>query len=209
MNKSTTLLVHGFNVKDGGIATVQTMEKHFKALSNQAVFNWNYGHFNLMNVIFQNKKVAKKIKDYVGKIEAGKSIYAVGHSNGCAILVNSARQGARYDKLLLINPALKVDTVFPKNIGQIIVVHTNNDKPTNVAGILDKIPFLCLAIPNAWGAMCKVGYQGKDKRVTNLDMTSVLKGHSDFFSGKNNHLKNLMVHAVLNSTLPRELGKFM
>lgn len=209
MRKSTTLLVHGYNVKDGGVATVQTMEKHFKALSNQVVFNWNYGHFNLMNVIFQNKKVAKKIKDYLSRIEAGKSVYAVGHSNGCAILVNSARQGARYDKLLLINPALKVDTVFPDNIGQIIVVHTNNDAPTNVARILDKIPFLCLAIPNAWGAMGKVGYQGKDKRVINLDMTDVLNGHSDFFANKNNYLKNLMAKAVLQDGLPKDLDKFM
>lgn len=209
MNKSTTILVHGYNVSDGGKDTVQTMQKHFRALSNEVVFNWNYGHFNLMNVIFQNKKVAKKIKDYVGEIEAGKSIYAVGHSNGCAILVNSARQGARYDKLLLINPALKVDTVFPDNIGQIIVIHTNNDKPTNVAGILDKIPFLCLAIPNAWGAMGKVGYQGKDKRVINLDMTDVLNGHSDFFANKNNDLQNIMAKAVLQDGLPKYLDKFM
>lgn len=209
MNESTTILVHGYNVSDGGEKTVQKLQKYFYELSRQTTFNWNYGHFNLMNVIFKNKKVAKRIKDYVSNVKKGKSCYAVGHSNGCAILVNSARQGARFDKLLLINPALKVDTVFPENIGEIIVVHTKHDVPTNVAKILDKIPFLCLAIPNAWGAMGKNGYKGKDKRVTNLNMSKVLKGHSDVFESKNNHLKNLLVHAVLNKNLPSELRKYL
>lgn len=207
MSKSTTVLVHGYNVEDGGKKTVQTMARHFKSISQGVVFNWDYGHFNLMNVLFKNKKVAKRIKEYVNRIATGKSHYGVGHSNGCAILVESARQGARFDKLLLINPALKADTVFPDNIGKILVVHTNNDTPTNVASILDRVPLLCLLIPNAWGAMGKIGYTGTDKRVTNFNMTSELKGHSDFF--KNEELKTLMTYAVLNESIPKDLRKFV
>jgi len=90
-----------------------------------------------------------------------------------------------FKTLLLINPALNVDTVFPPNIEQVIVVHTEEDVPTRVARWFDRIPFIGLIIPNAWGAMGAYGYEGSDPRVMNIDLTGVLHGHSDLFEYKN------------------------
>ena len=185
-NEIKTVLVHGFNINDEGKHTVQKLLPALKRRHKGVVKNWAYGWFGLFSVIFRNKSVAKGIKAYLEQSVWQTDNYAVGHSNGCAILVEAARQGCKFKRLLLINPALKVDTVFPDSIESIVIVHTEADKPTRTARFFDRVPLVQLIVPNAWGAMGALGYQGKaDKRVTNKDMSFVLEGHSDIFTNKN------------------------
>lgn len=181
-----TYLLHGFNVTDGGADTVERLRPFLRENPNSTlVKSWKYGWFGLLSVLFKNKLVAKKLKAAHEQVFPAGLCYAVGHSNGCAILLLAAQLGMSFKTLLLINPALNVDTVFPPNIEQVIVVHTEDDVPTRVARWFDRIPFIGLVIPNAWGAMGAYGYEGSDPRVMNIDLTGVLKGHSDLFEEKN------------------------
>lgn len=181
-----TYLLHGFNVRDGGADTVEKLRPYLKADPDSGIVkSWKYGWFGLVSVLFKNATVAKKLKQSHSQIFASKPCNAVGHSNGCAILLRAAQQGMEFDTMLLINPALNVNTVFPANIKQIIVVHTENDVPTRVARWFDRIPFIGLLVPNAWGAMGAYGYEGPDLRVMSLDLTDILDGHSDLFEDKN------------------------
>lgn len=181
-----TYLLHGFNVHDGGADTVEMLRPFLREHpGSTTVKSWKYGWFGLLSVLFKNKIVAKRLAMAHAQVYPASPCYAVGHSNGCAILLRAAQLGMEFKTLLLINPALNVDTVFPPNIRQVIVVHTEDDVPTRVARWFDRIPFIGLIIPNAWGAMGAYGYEGPDPRVMNIDLTGVLHGHSDLFEVKN------------------------
>lgn len=169
------ILVHGFNVRDPKKST----GKLHKCLDE--CISFNYGWRELISVMLCNKRDAKKLKDITMLHKS--NIYA--HSNGCAISVESARQGAKIKALICINPALKRKTKFPPSIDRILVIHTKHDKATKAARFFDRIPFIQLLIPNAWGAMGAKGYSGDDKRVVNWDLSITLKGHSDFFEDEN------------------------
>lgn len=172
-------LVHGFNVKD----PQNTVGKLKKYLPDAIMFNYGWRFFS---VLWHNKKDAKVLKNNLNNVlgeNDERIVYA--HSNGAAISVDAARQGARITTLVLINPALKVNTNFPSSIDNIIIIYTKHDKATAQARFWDKVPLVQLIIPNAWGAMGTDGYKGDDCRVTNMNLSEYLKDHSDFFSDKN------------------------
>lgn len=166
------VLIHGFNVTD----PEQSVGKLKFYLKNTFMFNYGW---RLFSVLWHNRKDAKRLKRYLNNKG---SCFVYAHSNGCAIAVESAKQGAKIKTLICINPALKCKTNFPDSISRVIVIHTKNDKPTKAARFFDKVPFIQLVVPNAWGAMGANGYTGDDKRITNWDLSETLKGHSDFFN---------------------------
>lgn len=174
------IMVHGFNVKD----PKKTTGKLVKYLPNSFMFNYGWRYFS---VLWYNKRDAKKLKYHLDN-DIFSNVWA--HSNGAAIAVEAARQGAYINTLICINPALKVDTKFPDTIEKIIVIHTNHDEATKAAAFFDKIPLIGLIIPNAWGKMGAKGAKNPDARVININYTDELKGHSDFFKDEN--LKSLM-----------------
>lgn len=169
------ILIHGFNVKD----PKESVGKIQDYLDDSFIFNYGW---RLLSVLWHNKKDAKQLREmfYLNKNNV---IFA--HSNGCAIAVESARKGLNIKTLICINPALKCKTKFPSSIGRVMVIYTKYDKPTRVARFFDKIPFIQILIPNAWGAMGAKGYTGHDSRVMNWDLSKTLKGHSDFFEKDN------------------------
>jgi len=167
--------IHGFNVHDPE-QSIGKLEPYIKDL-----FMFNYG-WRFFSVLWHNKKDAKKLKALLGANEDS-VVYA--HSNGCAIAVEAARQGAKIKTLICINPALKMNTKFPDTIERISVIHTKHNKATKAARFLDKATFIQLAIPNAWGAMGAKGSTLPDERVRNWDLSNRMKGHSDFFKQEN------------------------
>jgi hypothetical protein len=170
------ICVHGFNIKD----PQETVGKLTPYLDDPYIFD--YGWFGLFSVLLYNKREAKKLNDIIA-FNSVDAVYA--HSNGAAIAVESARRGAKIKTLVCINPALKVDTVFPDSIEKIIVVYTKHDMPTRVASFFDKVPLICLLVPNAWGKMGAKGPSIEDDRIIKLDFTNELREHSDFFEEDN------------------------
>ena len=122
--------------------------------------------------------------------------YAVGHSNGCAIIVEALRQGAKFKGILLINPALNINCKFPPGDYTITVIHTKHDKAVRAARFFDSLPIFGAFIPDIWGAMGAVGYKGPDLRPLNLQW-DFLKGHSAIFTEGN--------MGLVGHTLPMEL----
>ncbi len=183
-NNNVTYLVHGMNVGDRGASTVMQVTPHITAYST--VVNHSYRRIGPIGAIFKNKKIAKKLTRAANNQRFGyENKYAIGHSNGCAIIVQALRQGAKFKGILLINPALNINTVFPPGDYTITVVHTKHDKAVKAARFFDAIPFLGLAVPDIWGAMGARGYTGNDPRVENLDWSHFLKGHSKIFTEEN------------------------
>jgi len=173
------ILVHGFNVKD----PEKTVGKLKPYVKDPIMFE--YGWFGLISVLLYNKREAGKLKVLLDRNQGNSKSVVYAHSNGCAIAVEAARQGAKIDSLICINPALKCDTEFPDSIKTVLVIHTEHDRPTKAARFFDKIPFVQIIVPNAWGAMGAKGYTGTDNKVRNWNLSEWLKGHSDFFKKHN------------------------
>ncbi len=173
-----TFLVHGINCIDKGSDTVMQVAPHLAEFST--IINHSYGRIGPIGAHFKNKGIARKLVSGVDFYNFENS-YAVGHSNGCAIILQALRQGAKFKAILLINPALNINAVFPPGDYTITVIHTKHDKVVKAARFLDAIPFIGWAIPNIWGAMGALGYIGNDSRVENLDWSVFLEGHSCVF----------------------------
>ena len=167
--KKDCYLVHGFNVSDGGAATIDNVEPYLRSADFNPV-HFDYGHLGLLGVVLFNKNLAQTLKSQIKVDDC-----VIAHSNGAAIAVRAAEQGAFIDTLILINPALKSDYQFPKSIRKVVVYWTKHDKPVKISRLVRWATLgLCY-----WGAMGATGYTGpKDKRVINFDMSRKVDGHS-------------------------------
>ena len=169
------ILCHGFNVKDAGRGTIDKLIPFLIGNIQQA----DYGRFNLFGVRWFNNSISRAIAGMSNVNSVG-----VGHSNGCAILVEAARYTPKIKQLILINPALDKDTVFPEYLDRVIVFHNIYD---DVVTASKWIPW------HVWGEMGRTGYVGDDPRVTNIDTFNLfkVKGHSAVF---HTHAKQLSRH---------------
>lgn len=180
MRNNITFLVHGINCGDKGSDTVMQVAPHIGRYTT--VYNHSYGRIGPIGAIFKNKKIAKRLARCCKHSRSfGKEAFAVGHSNGCAIIVQAMRQGAKFKSVLLINPALNVNCEFPPGDYTVTVIHTKHDSAVRAARFFDALPVLEFLVPDIWGAMGAIGYQGEDPRIENLDWSDLLKGHSHIF----------------------------
>lgn len=201
MLKICAILVHGFNVWDGGRATVGTLRPFFAARSVTPILI-DYGHFGLIQTKLFNDRVARRIHDTVRAASLHYDhVLVVGHSNGCAVADAAAqRPGFRADGFVYINPALRKDRPLPSGVGFLHVWHSPSDRVVRLAR---RLPFA-----RNWGAMGADGYQGPiDSRVTNFNKERGFPiksdGHSDVFSYEKRALFGpLIVDAALSAIRP-------
>ena len=202
--KPLVLLVHGYNVHDPE-ETVGKLRTFFETRGCETIIV-NYGHVGLLlrETKRKNPKVAKQVAATVNNsklLDASREVIVVGHSNGCAIINMACRDfGAKIDKVVYVNPALKTD-LSPGC--ECHVWHSPSDSPVKWARRMHKIPFIRQLTPTRWGRMGSTGYRGSDVLVTNYnkehDYIVSSKEHSDVF---NWHLiayfGPLIVNAVLS-----------
>jgi len=153
---------HGFNVSDGGASTVGKLDEFLDTIPVKYGWMWR------VRVRLCNKSIAETVASLV----SGKCI-AVAHSNGALIAVQAVEAGAKFDKLVLINPALDVNYKFPEG-QRVDVYHTPEDRATLLARF---IPL------SDWGAMGRYGYKGNNPLVHNYNSEKLFgsKKHSDVF----------------------------
>lgn len=189
-DSSTTFVLHGFNVDDEGAGTTDVLIPYIINREKfHSVVDIDYGEFGLLDVIKYNRTVAQRLHYETSQLTCNSKRYAIGHSNAGAIILEAARQGAEFDAVLLINPALPRDTIFPACMGRVIIIHTEHDVPTAVARYCGFIPFLGVFVPSAWGDMGRVGAVWNAQSVDtyaaltyNVNMSAILGGHSHFFA---------------------------
>lgn len=180
MKHGQALLVHGFNVWDGGKDTVGELRGYFAA-EDVAYHILNYGHFGLWDARRKNDDVAKRVASFSHNSE--EPVIAVGHSNGCAIIhLAITLYDANIEHAVYINPALDINTTMP--IGTSFDVwHSPSDKPVKLARLLPKAKF------RPWGAMGAFGSSDRlNSEVRNFnketDFSVSSKEHSDVFKTK-------------------------
>lgn len=171
MKQARAILVHGFNVRDKGAGSIDRMEPYLRARNFQ-VAQFDYGWLFLLGVRLKTRKHARRL---AAMSETGD--VAIGHSNGCNLIIEAAWRGARFKRVVFINPALDSDTPLPPQIDRCDVWHSPSDKAVRFAR------FLWF---HSWGQMGAVGYTGESSRYRNFDKENDFArssdSHSDVFS---------------------------
>lgn len=147
------VLAHGFNVKDGGKNTIDRLKKPLID-DGHKIQEADSGYNFLGRVRLCNRNYAEIIAGMTTEGSVG-----IGHSNGCALLIDAARRGAGFSKLILINPALDRDTELPPEIDECLVIANRTDSVVTTSRFL---------LWHPWGDMGRVGYTGTDKRYTTI-----------------------------------------
>lgn len=162
------VLVHGFNVSDGGKSTVDTLKPFLK--NDHEILEADYGWIGLLGVKFLGKRIARLIAGMTPHGAVG-----IGHSNGCMELIRACEYGAPFSHLIFINPALDNDIKIPLQVDRVDVLHNIYDSTVTLS---KWYPF------SYWGDMGRVGYKGHDKRVHNHETKKLfnVKGHSAIFT---------------------------
>ncbi len=170
MNPTRAILVHGFNVSDGGAGTIDRLAPYVRARSIQPV-GFDYGWTGLLGVRFATWKRARELAAMSRFGDA-----AIGHSNGCNLIIEAAWRGAQFRRVVFINPALDSDAPLPPSIQSAHVWHSPSDLPVRFAKFLWFHP---------WGDMGAKGFTGDDPRYINHDKENDYakrsRSHSDVF----------------------------
>lgn len=186
MCKRLIILIHGFNVSDGGQRTVGKLQPFFQAEDNTVCSVMNYGYFGLISTHLLNDNVARRLaKKIINARFHFNEVVVVGHSNGCAIahlasdlLVGVPKPASiRY---VYINPALERTLAPSTAVGQFIILHNPKDVAVKLSKLL---PWGRKNRP--WGRMGADGYVGNDSRAININTLERYevdaKGHSGVF----------------------------
>lgn len=164
-------LIHGIHTKKEETSTPERLIPDLLAVgySEEDIVNHEYGWAFGITSRWANDERAAEI---ARKINPGDVIIA--HSNGCLITkIMLADCGILPRRVILLQPALDVDTVFEQGNYDINVFFNKEDKATLIARM-----FLWFHHP--YGAMGRYGYRGSDYRIRNFDTLSMFDvgGHS-------------------------------
>jgi hypothetical protein len=173
------ILVHGFNVSDGGVGSTGRLANLFRQDPRYEVIEFTPGWRGLVGVRVSNKRRAQQLAK---EVHAGDIL--IGHSDGCNLIdmalhelssLHKAKVGCAY-----FNPALDRDTALSPIVSKCVVFHTESDKIVWLSRWLAFHP---------WGEMGMRGYRATrtslhDKRYLNLSYESLGHhglGHSGVF----------------------------
>jgi hypothetical protein len=164
-------LLPGFNVSDGGAATVGQLKPLLEAAGHEVIVI-DYGHYNLWEVHFKKHKAIRQIALRLKKEQVD---VVLGHSNGCNFSHLSLRLLERYShkyQEVRIAPALNRGTACAKNVTQCLVLYSKSDRWTFLSGFIPGSP---------WGQQGTYGYRGNDPKMLGRNMGDLVPDHSDYF----------------------------
>jgi len=170
------VLVHGFNVRDGGANTVDKFASELRELGwSVDLDDARYGYWSLWAIYFGFKRnVVRRLMKAFRDADL-----IITHSNGASFANKALNEMVpRIDgKRLLVHfsPALNRKTDIPYSIDYQWVFHTRRDWTVRLSSYLPCLP---------WGRMGSHGYKGKGPNK-NMDNTPTMSKHSNWFRGTN------------------------
>ena len=169
------VFVHGFNVRDGGLHTVDQLA--FLAGNDGYEVDkdeGDYGYFNLWMIRLFKSQLRRRVLYRLAKAFE-KADVIVTHSNGAyftTLALNMLNKEFNNTKVVVhISPALNIDAEIPEAVKAQLTLATKHDGWVKLASYLPFMP---------WGRQGARGYKGSSNKVTNRFDNSV-KRHSDWF----------------------------
>lgn len=173
-------LIHGFNVSDGGENTVGKLEPYMKGVGN--VFPHDTGWTGLLFLKCNNEEAVAQIERFLfpGSV-------LIGHSNaGLIIWQLTQKYPDKIAGVILINPALRRDTQWPKGMN-VLCLHNSTDWVVQLGRMWARLVSLGGLRFHGWGAAGRYGFDQRMPTLSNWDTASNLfgenrlKGHSGMF----------------------------
>ena len=166
------VLVHGFNVRDGGKRTIDQLAGSLRRRGHTVdMDSADYGWHGLIRVRFFHGSAVRRIRTALMSADA-----VITHSNGANYATKALRKIDSKKIVIHLSPALNKRSKPPKAVSEQHVFHSRHD---NVVQWARYILF------HPWGNMGAYGYMGKDSRVSNHDYTNRIKSHSSWFRNGN------------------------
>ena len=124
--RQVCFLLHGFNVNDGGYASVDLIKPTAREF-NFFPYDHDYGWVWLFRLRKRNKNVAKSLSALIKKVQLEADVVLVGHSNGCAIIYEMIEKHSlgSLKGVVFINPALHKEIELPQTSTENFVVLFN------------------------------------------------------------------------------------
>lgn len=157
MEIKRVILIHGFNVSDGGAGTTDKLRLPIEALGIEVIefdTKWKQGLVrDLISVRMDNGKRARRL---ASMLQEGDLL--IGHSNGCAIIDLACWQLASFDNApkvacLYLNAALDKDAPIAPQVAAQWVFYTKSDRTVGFAAKL---------LGSHWGSQGRDGYKGEE-----------------------------------------------
>jgi len=177
--KQRVILVHGFNVSDGGRGTTGQLARKLEKDGRFDVVEFSTGWRGLIGVRVSNKRRAQQL---AAKVKPNDIL--VGHSDGCNLVDQALHELSSLHpskvNCVYFNPALDRDTALAPIVNKCLVFHTESDKVVWLSKWLAFHP---------WGAMGMKGYKPvkanlQDNRYVNISYDAMgysNLGHSGVF----------------------------
>lgn len=170
-------LVHGFNVKDKGTRTTDTLAPYAEEFFEVDKDEGDYGYFNLFAIRLFNRKQRDKVIFRLAQAFATSDVI-ITHSNGAYFTTLAlGLLGDNFNKtktVVHISPALNSSTPIPDAVKAQLVLYTPHDGWVKAASYLPL---------NPWGRMGARGYTGDSYKNVNI-MDARIKKHSEWFAPK-------------------------
>ncbi len=174
-------LVHGFNLWDGGYATIDQLEPILvEAGATIDKDEMDYGHYGILDIRIRNGENRRRLLHRMAKafekaIKSGKKVVVIAHSNGPHFTNLALRMLpiVIQNKIIVIYISAAMNkktepTLVTKAELNLITPHDGWVKASSY------IPFF------AWGRRGARGYSGKSSKVSNW-IRKEIKRHSDWF----------------------------
>jgi len=170
------VLVHGFNVRDGGEHTVDKLAPYIiNAGYTVDLDEADYGYFNLWMIRLAKSWLRSRVLYRLAKAFE-KADVIVTHSNGANFTTQALNMlGPEFNNTKVVvhsSPALNRNTPVPNAVKAQLVMYTPHDFWVKLSALLPLHP---------WGSMGAYGYSGPDNRNRNEEFHDI-EGHSEWFS---------------------------
>lgn len=172
-------LIHGFNVSDGGNASIGRLLPFFDRDDDTAIMH-AYGWVGLIRLRWRNAKVTRRI---LPEVQDGDVL--IGHSNGCLICWELVEAGARPGLVICVQPAMRRDTDWPPHV-PVLCLYNKRDWAVTLGRVWGRL--VSVANPfkgmHGWGSAGRHGFTAGQSHVENWDTDiepTPARGHSAVF----------------------------
>lgn len=190
VKKTICILLHGFNVKDGGYGSTD-MIRPIASDRGYGVKEWDYGWVNLVRLRWRNAKVAKELAKWI--IEYNRKVVLIGHSNGCAIIYEAlTKYGVHVEAVIFINPALDTNLPLPTDqVKRFVILYNGEDHITEYLApawvrFINLMPLSRMKFgKHLWGSAGRQGFTQYKRgvRVIQLDTNGLNRDADHYVSG--------------------------
>lgn len=159
-------LIHGFNVSDGGRASIRKLEPYIKG----SEISHDYGWTELLMLKATNDAAVEQI---LAKFQPGD--FLIGHSNGGLVEYRLAEiLGDQLGGIICINPALRRDVIWPGNF-PVLCLYNSQDWVVQLGRAWATLVTCSGIRPHGWGAAGRYGFT-HDRRVQHVDTAETVWG---------------------------------